>query len=101
MQLNEEILININKTETRVAIIENGMVQEVLVERHSRQSLLGNIYKGKILRVMPGMQAAFVDIGLEKAAFLHVDDIENPTLILGDNGLERSQLDITQLIYAG
>lgn len=73
--MSEEILININQKETRVAIVENGVLQELLVERASKLGLLGNIYKGKVARVLPGMQAAFVDIGLEKAAFLHMNDI--------------------------
>lgn len=73
--LSEEILININHKETRVAIIENGVLQELLVERDNKVGLVGNIYKGKVARVLPGMQAAFVDIGLEKAAFLHLNDI--------------------------
>lgn len=75
--LSEEILININQNEARVAIVENGVLQEILVERASKIGLVGNIYKGKIARVLPGMQAAFVDIGLEKAAFLHMNDILN------------------------
>src|SRR5690606_10625404 len=61
--------------ETRVGIVENGVLQELLVERASKVGLVGNIYKGKVARVLPGMQAAFVDIGLEKAAFLHLNDI--------------------------
>ena len=73
--MSEEILVNVTPPETRVAIIENGSVQEVLVERSRRRGLVGNIYKGVISRVLPGMQAAFVDIGLERAAFLHASDI--------------------------
>jgi len=76
--MSEEILINVTPRETRVAVVENGMLQEVLVERASRRGYVGNIYKGKVLRVMPGMQAAFVDIGLERAAFLHASDILRP-----------------------
>jgi ribonuclease G len=74
--MSEEILINVTPRETRVAVIENGMLQEVQLERASRRGYVGNIYKGKVLRVMPGMQAAFVDIGLERAAFLHASDIQ-------------------------
>jgi len=73
--MSEEILINVTPPETRVAVIENGSVQEILVERISRRGLVGNIYKGKVSRVLPGMQAAFVDIGLDRAAFLHASDI--------------------------
>jgi ribonuclease G len=76
MMKNEEILINITPQETRVAIIENGTLQEVSIERQSSRGIVGNIYKGKVNRVLPGMEAAFVDIGLEKAGFLHVSDID-------------------------
>ena len=72
--MSDEILINITPPETRVAIVENGVLQEVLIERTRRRGLVGNIYKGKICRILPGMQAAFVDIGLERSAFLHVSD---------------------------
>ncbi len=73
--MSEEILINITPPETRVAVVENGVVQEIIIERLSRRGLVGNIYRGRICRVLPGMQAAFVDIGLERAAFLHASDI--------------------------
>ena len=73
--MSDEILINITPPETRVAIVENGVLQEVLIERARRRGLVGNIYKGKICRILPGMQAAFVDIGLERSAFLHVSDL--------------------------
>ncbi len=73
--MSEEILVNITPQETRVAVIENGVLQEVYVERARKRGIVGNIYKGKICRVLPGMQAAFVDIGLERAAFLHASDI--------------------------
>ncbi len=76
--MSEEILINITPPETRVAVVENGVVQEIIIERAGRRGLVGNIYKGRVCRVLPGMQAAFVDIGLERAAFLHVSDIVLP-----------------------
>ncbi|NNE63798.1 MAG: ribonuclease G [Gammaproteobacteria bacterium] len=75
--MSEEILVNITPQETRVAIVENGALQEVCIERESNRGIVGNIYKGKVNRVLPGMEAAFVDIGLEKAGFLHVSDIDN------------------------
>jgi ribonuclease G len=71
----ESILINFTPQETRVAILEQGIVQELHVERHSTRGLVGNIYLGRIVRILPGMQSAFVDIGLERTAFLHVADI--------------------------
>jgi len=73
--MSEEILINVTPQETRVAVIENGVLQEIYIERARKRGLVGNIYKGKVVRVLPGMQAAFVDIGLERAAFLHASDI--------------------------
>lgn len=73
--MSEEILINVTPTETRVGLIENGMLQEVSLERKSYVGYLGNIYKGTVSRVLPGMQAAFIDIGLERTAFLHASDI--------------------------
>jgi len=85
--MSEEILINVTPRETRVAVVENGMLQEVHVERASRRGYVGNIYKGRVSRVMPGMQAAFVEIGLERAAFLHASDIVRPHATLtGENG---------------
>ncbi|ALN85111.1 ribonuclease G [Lysobacter capsici] len=73
--MTEEILVNVTPRETRVAVVENGMLQELHIERGWRRGVVGNIYKGKVQRVMPGMQAAFVEIGLERAAFLHAADI--------------------------
>ena len=73
--LKEEILINVTSSEVRAALLENGVLQEVYVERSARRGLISNIYKGRVLRVLPGMQAAFVDIGLERTAFLHASDI--------------------------
>ena len=91
--MSEEILINVTPPETRVAVIENGVVQEIMIERTAKRGLVGNIYKGKVCRVLPGMQAAFVDAGLERAAFLHASDIQTA------NG-ERSD-QITDLVQEG
>lgn len=76
--MSEEILVNVTPRETRVAVIENGMLQELHIERGWRRGVVGNIYKGKVQRVMPGMQAAFVEVGLERAAFLHANDVIRP-----------------------
>ena len=73
--MSEEILINVTPRETRVALVENGMLQELHIERASRRGVVGNVYKGRVQRVMPGMQAAFVEIGLDRAAFLHASDV--------------------------
>ena len=92
--MNEEILINFSPMETRVAVIENGMLQEVHVERNDHRGIVGNIYLGKVVRVLPGMQAAFIEIGLERAGFIHVADIEPK------NGQPDSD-DIAQLVREG
>jgi ribonuclease G len=73
--MNEDILINVTPQETRVAVMHSGVAQELHIERAANRGLLGNIYMGKVARVLPGMQSAFVEIGLERAAFLHVADI--------------------------
>ena len=73
--MSEQILINVTPQETRVAVIESGAVQELHVERTSARGLVGNIYLGRVARVLPGMQSAFIEIGLSRAAFLHVADI--------------------------
>lgn len=67
--MSDELLINVTPMECRVALIENGTVNELFVERTAKRGLVGNVYKGKVVRVLPGMQAAFVDIGLSRTAF--------------------------------
>jgi ribonuclease G len=74
----EEILINVTPSEVRAALLENGILQEIYVERAARRGVISNIYKGRVSRVLPGMQAAFIDIGLQRTAFLHVSDIVRP-----------------------
>jgi ribonuclease G len=80
-----EILVNVAPRETRAAILENAVVQEIHVERASRRGLVSNLYKGRVSRVLPGMQAAFVEIGLERTAFLHAADIA--ARVADDTGL--------------
>ena len=87
--MSEDVLINVTPMEIRVALVENGVLQEVYIERSSRKGIVGNIYRGKVVRVLPGMQAAFVDIGLERAAFIHVSEVAdrdavNPSDQIGD-----------------
>ncbi|WP_417513554.1 ribonuclease G [Marinobacter sp.] len=84
--MSEEILINVTPVETRVALVENGMLQEAYIERASRKGIVGNIYKGKVVRVLPGMEAAFVDIGLERAAFIHASDVVSSQSGTPDSG---------------
>ena len=73
--MSEEILVNVTPMETRVAVVENGVTQDVHIERSASRGIVGNIYSGKVVRVLPGMQAAFIDIGAQRTAFLHVADI--------------------------
>ena len=82
--MSSEILINITPSESRAAVVDNGVLQEVFIERTECRGLVGNIYKGKVCRVLPGMQAAFVEIGLARAAFLHASDISIPKGQTGD-----------------
>jgi len=100
--MNEEILINVTPRETRVAMVENGVLQEVFIERASRRGLVGNIYLGKVSRVLPGMQAAFIDIGMERTAFLHASDIMERSNINGDSGKSGKNGDVIQkLVHQG
>ena len=82
--MTAEILINVSPREVRAALVENGVLQEIFLERANRRGLISNIYKGRVSRVLPGMQAAFIDIGLERTAFLHASDIVHPAV--GENG---------------
>lgn len=98
--MSEEILINKTPMETRVALIENGLLQEIFIERPHSKGHVGDIHLGKIVRVMPGMDAAFVDIGLERAAFIHCADI----VAVGADGFEvreETQPDIHSLVREG
>ena len=73
--MGQEILINVTPQETRVAVMEHGIAQELHIERSSSLGIVGNVYRGKVCRVLPGMQSAFVEIGLQRAAFLHAADV--------------------------
>jgi ribonuclease G len=101
--MSEELLINVTPRETRIAAVENGVLQEVQIERASRRGLVGNIYKGKVCRVLPGMQAAFVEIGLERTAFLHASDIhvDESEEGNGGNGNGKHEAEISKLLREG
>ncbi|WP_067519869.1 ribonuclease G [Endozoicomonas ascidiicola] len=96
--MSEEILMNITPMESRVALVENGVLQEIYVERSRSRGIVGNIYKGKVVRVLPGMQAAFVDIGLERAAFIHASEISPRQEKHNDDVQERP---IYELVHEG
>jgi ribonuclease G len=99
--MSGELLVNVTPSETRVALVENGVLQEMHVEREAKRGIVGNIYLGKVIRVLPGMQAAFVDINLEKAAFLHASDIR--TRLMTGQELDESETDtdIRSLVHEG
>lgn len=86
MATNEEFLINFTPQETRVALMQQGVVQELHIERSANLGIVGNVYLGRVVRVLPGMQSAFIDIGLERTAFLHVADIWQSRTGNGNNG---------------
>ncbi|WP_075182946.1 ribonuclease G [Pantoea sp. 1.19] len=100
--MTAELLVNITPAETRVAYIDGGILQEIHIEREARRGIVGNIYKGRVSRVLPGMQAAFVDIGLEKAAFLHASDIVPHTeCVAGEEQKNFNVRDIAELVRQG
>ncbi|MCL4315323.1 MAG: Rne/Rng family ribonuclease, partial [Gammaproteobacteria bacterium] len=103
--MSREILMNVTPRETRVALVENGVLQDIFIERTRKRGLVGNIYKGHVQRVLPGMQAAFVDIGLERTAFLHASDAtpaSNRDVVMPDAAPEKKAPEaITDLLREG
>jgi len=98
--MSTEILVNASTHEARAAVVENGVLQEVFLERASRRGLISNIYKGRVSRVLPGMQAAFIEIGMERTAFLHASDIFDPRH--ADTGIEAPRTEnIRSLVAEG
>jgi ribonuclease G len=98
--MSTEMVVNVSPRETRAALLENGVLQELFVERASRRGLAGNLYKGRVSRVLPGMQAAFIDIGLERTAFLHMSDIVQPADAEGSGEAPRTD-SIRELVGEG
>lgn len=87
--MSEEILINFTPQETRVAVLQQGVVQELHIERTGGRGLVGNVYLGRIVRILPGMQSAFIDVGLERTAFLHIADIWQSREQSGERQIEK------------
>jgi ribonuclease G len=96
--MSTEILLNASTHEARAALVENGVLQELFLERPSRRGLISNIYKGRVSRVLPGMQAAFIEIGLERTAFLHASDIFEPRH--AETGIEPPRTDNIRALVA-
>jgi ribonuclease G len=82
--MNKEMIISSNGHETRVAILEDDLAAEIFVERERNRGVVGNVYKGRVSKVLPGMQSAFVDIGLERDGFLYVSDVISPADLFDD-----------------
>jgi ribonuclease G len=104
MSISKEILINVTPQEIRVAVLENGMLHELYIERSRSRGIVGNVYKGKVVRVLPGMEAAFVEIGMDKAAFLHVSDVlQKPSQNTNadNNGNGHKQTPINHILHEG
>ncbi|MCT2531482.1 ribonuclease G [SAR92 clade bacterium H921] len=99
--MTREILINITPMETRVALVENGVPQEISIERNQRSGLVGNIYQGKVVRILPGMQAAFIDIGVERTGFLHIDDLVDTKPSITSEPAESMMPEIQDLLHDG
>jgi ribonuclease G len=105
--MSREILVNITPRESRAALIDQSVVQEIYVERANRRGIVGNLYRGQVSRVLPGMQAAFLEIGLERTAFLHAADIAGPVAgaaapaISASADAPRQQAGISQLLTQG
>lgn len=98
----EELLINVHPFETRVALVSHGLLSEVHLARANSYSVTGNIYLGRVERIVPGMQAAFVDIGLQRPGFLHARDIESPRIMTaGDDEAQSRKPDIRRLLHEG
>lgn len=95
--MGQEILINVTPQETRVAVLEKGIAQEIHIERSSSLGIVGNIYRGTVCRVLPGMQSAFVEIGLQRAAFLHAADIMECHV----NGEPQTERPIQEVLFEG
>ena len=95
-----EILVNVTPRETRAALVENGATLELYIERASRRGIVGNLYKGRVSRVLPGMQAAFIDIGLVRTAFLHAADIARAVPADAESGVP-PVADIGKLVLPG
>ncbi len=97
--MTEELLIAVSEFETRVALLAAGLLQEIHLTRSDGYSRTGNIYLGRVQRVIPGMQAAFVDVGLERPGFLHASDIDGPRLMQGEDSVKPA--DIRDLLHDG
>jgi ribonuclease G len=100
--MSEEIIVGVSRHETRVAVVSQGLLQEIFLERFHTRGTLGNIYKGKVVRVLPGMQSAFIDIGQPRAAFVHITDlVDAHEAVMEERGPEYRYPPITEVLHDG
>jgi ribonuclease G len=98
----EEIIISVSDLETRVAVVEQGLLQEVFIERFHTRGTVGNIYKAKVVRILPGMQSAFVEIGQARTAFMHITDlVDSHELVMHERGEKPNHPPITDILHDG
>lgn len=98
----EEIIISVSELETRVAVVEQGLLQEIFIERFHTRGTVGNIYKAKVARILPGMQSAFVDIGQARTAFMHITDlVDSHELVMHERGVEPNHPPISDILHDG
>ncbi|MEX0941372.1 MAG: S1 RNA-binding domain-containing protein, partial [Pseudomonadales bacterium] len=100
--MSEEIVISVSSHETRVAVVVQGLLQEIFIERFHTRGILGNVYKGKVVRILPGMQSAFIDIGQARTAFVHITDlVDSHEAVLESRGPDFSYPPIREVIHDG
>ena len=100
-QLTEQLVINVDPEQTRAALVADGVLQDLQIDRVQHRSLTGNVYRGKVVRVIGGIQAAFVDIGMQRHGFLHAADVTAKPLMLADTDTNERRVDIRKLLHEG
>ena len=99
MKAKKEIFINATNEETRIAVLERSKLVEVFVERPDNERMVGDIYKGRVRKVLPGMQAAFIDIGMQQDAFLHFNDVGKSFMAAGEDEIEDETIERSKTRY--
>lgn len=100
--MSEEIIISVSPHETRVAVVAQGLLQEIFIERFHTRGTLGNIYKGKVVRILPGMQSAFIDIGQARSAFVHITDlVDSHEAVMEERGADYTYPPIREVLHDG
>ena len=100
-RVNEQLIINVDPEATRAALVADGVLQDLQIDRAQYRSLTGNVYRGKVVRVIGGIQAAFVDIGLPRHGFLHAADVTAKPLMVAEPDAHNRRIDIRKLLHEG